>query len=62
LTQRSGTAGCIALLGRGGCAKAVALGAPNSVAVSADAKNVYAAAFKSNAVGIFTRVTKAMTR
>jgi DNA-binding beta-propeller fold protein YncE len=55
LTQRSGTAGCIALLGRGGCAKAIALGAPNSVAVSADGKNVYATSLAANAVVSFRR-------
>jgi DNA-binding beta-propeller fold protein YncE len=50
LTQHSGAAGCIALLGSGGCAKAIGLGAPNSVAVSADGKNVYATSLAGNAV------------
>jgi DNA-binding beta-propeller fold protein YncE len=55
LTQRSGTAGCIALLGTGGCAKAIGLGVPNSVAVSADGKDVYATSLASNAVVSFRR-------
>ena len=55
LTQRSGTAGCIALLGAGGCTKAVGLGVPNSVAVSADGKNVYATSLAGNAVVTFRR-------
>jgi DNA-binding beta-propeller fold protein YncE len=50
LTQGSGTAGCITLLGGGGCAKATGLAAPNSVAVSADGKNVYATSLAGNAV------------
>jgi DNA-binding beta-propeller fold protein YncE len=32
------------------------------VAVSPDGRNVYSAAFSSNAVGIFKRVTRSMTR
>lgn len=50
LTQGSGVAGCIAAGGSGGCAKAIGLGAPNSVAVSADGGNVYATSLASNAV------------
>jgi DNA-binding beta-propeller fold protein YncE len=55
LTQRSGHAGCIALRGAGGCAKAIGLGHPNSVAVSADGKNVYATSLASDAVTTFWR-------
>ncbi len=55
LTQRSGPDGCIAARGAGGCATAEGLGAPNSVAVSADGKNVYATSLASNAVVVFAR-------
>jgi DNA-binding beta-propeller fold protein YncE len=55
LTQRSGTAGCIAARGASGCAEARALNGPNSVAVSADGKNVYATSLLSDAVTIFRR-------
>jgi DNA-binding beta-propeller fold protein YncE len=55
LSQRTGTAGCIAAGGRSGCAPAVGLEGPNSVAVSADGKNVYATAVASDAVAIFSR-------
>jgi DNA-binding beta-propeller fold protein YncE len=55
LTQRRGKAGCIAANGRGGCATAVGLDHPNSVAVSADGRNVYATSLGSNAVTIFAR-------
>jgi DNA-binding beta-propeller fold protein YncE len=47
------TPGC--LLGRG-------LRGASSVAVSPDGRNVYSAAFDSDSVGIFRRVTRAMTR
>ena len=55
LTQRSGTAGCIAAGGAGGCAEARALNGPNSVAVSSDGKNVYATSLVSDSVTIFRR-------
>ena len=55
LTQRSGTAGCIAAGGRRGCAMALGLDHPNSVAVSADGNNVYATSLRSDAVTIFSR-------
>jgi DNA-binding beta-propeller fold protein YncE len=55
LTQRSGAAGCMAIRGAGGCATAIGLAAPNSVAVSADGKNVYATSLASNAVVVFAR-------
>jgi DNA-binding beta-propeller fold protein YncE len=55
LTQRSGTAGCIAAKGAGGCAAAGGLNGPNSVAVSADGKNVYATSVISDAVTTFRR-------
>jgi DNA-binding beta-propeller fold protein YncE len=55
LSQRSGTAGCIAAAGAGGCAPAVGLIHPNSVAVSPDGQNVYATAVGSNAITAFSR-------
>ena len=64
LTQASGTGGCIAARGAGGCARALGLVGPNSVAVSADGRNVYATALKSDAVAVFTRnpTTGALTQ
>ena len=55
LTQASGTAGCIAAGGADGCARGRGLAGPNSVAVSADGKNVYATSFRSSSVDTFTR-------
>ncbi|MEA2332011.1 MAG: hypothetical protein QOH58_2149 [Thermoleophilaceae bacterium] len=64
LTQRSGAGGCIAAKGAGGCAKARGLNGPNSVAVSADGKNVYATSLVSDAVAVFrrNRATGALTQ
>jgi DNA-binding beta-propeller fold protein YncE len=58
LTQRSGAAGCIALKGALGCAKARALNGPNSVAVSSDGKTVHATSVISAAVTSFRRNAK----
>src|SRR3954453_7121887 len=55
LTQPKGAAGCIAVKGAGGCATAVGLDGPNSVAVSPDGRNVYATSRASNTVSIFHR-------
>jgi DNA-binding beta-propeller fold protein YncE len=55
LTQPKGPVGCIAAGGAHGCATAVGLVHPNSVAVSPDGKNVYATAVGSDAVTTFTR-------
>lgn len=55
LRQQAGTAGCIAARGAGGCATAVGLDGPNSVAVSADGRSVYATSRASNAVTVFHR-------
>jgi DNA-binding beta-propeller fold protein YncE len=55
LTQGAGVTGCIAANGAGGCASGLALDGPNSVAVSADGKNVYATSLNSDAIDIFTR-------
>jgi DNA-binding beta-propeller fold protein YncE len=55
LRQRRGTAGCIAARGANGCAAARGLNGPNSVAVSADGKNVYATSVISDSVSVFRR-------
>jgi DNA-binding beta-propeller fold protein YncE len=55
LTQRSGARGCVALRGASGCAKARGLDGPNSVAVSADGRSVYATSLISDAVTSFRR-------
>jgi DNA-binding beta-propeller fold protein YncE len=55
LTQPKGTAGCIAVNGAGGCATAIGLDGPNSVAVSPDGRNVYATSRGSNTISIFQR-------
>jgi fibronectin-binding autotransporter adhesin len=55
LTQGSGAAGCIAARAANGCARAFGLLVPNSVAVSADGRNVYATSVASNAIAIFRR-------
>jgi DNA-binding beta-propeller fold protein YncE len=64
LSQRPGTAGCIALAGASGCARAIGLAVPNAVAVSPDGKNVYATSVGSNAVLSFRRnpATGALTQ
>ena len=55
LSQAAGAAGCVALGGANGCGTATALKHPNSVAVSADGRNVYATAYDSNSVVTFQR-------
>lgn len=55
LSQVAGTRGCIAAKGAGGCAKAIGLHGPNSVAISPDGRNVYATSRGSNAVVVFLR-------
>jgi DNA-binding beta-propeller fold protein YncE len=55
LRQRQGAAGCIAVKGAGGCATAIGLDGPNSVAVSPDGRNVYATSRASNTVSVFRR-------
>jgi DNA-binding beta-propeller fold protein YncE len=54
LTQPPGTGGCVAVKG-GGCATAVGLDGPNSLAISPDGLNVYATARGSNTVSVFQR-------
>jgi DNA-binding beta-propeller fold protein YncE len=60
--QKSRPPGCVLKGAVPGCTPGRALLEASSVAVSPDGRNVYTAAFKSNAVGIFKRVTRAMTR
>jgi DNA-binding beta-propeller fold protein YncE len=57
LTQPAGTAGCISETGAGNCADGHALKGPNGVAVSGDAKNVYATSYVGNAVARLNRNT-----
>lgn len=64
LTQAPGTAGCVAAGSAGGCARAVGLRGPNSVAVSGDGRTVYATSQGSDAVTVFRRsaATGALTQ
>lgn len=55
LLQRSGTDGCIAAKGSGGCAKAIGLDGPNSVALSPDGRYLYATSRNSSSVTAFRR-------
>jgi DNA-binding beta-propeller fold protein YncE len=58
LIQPPGTAGCIAAKGAYGCAKAIGLDGPNSVAVSANGRMVYATSRNSNSITSFRRNTE----
>ncbi|MBK5220059.1 MAG: beta-propeller fold lactonase family protein [Thermoleophilia bacterium] len=58
LTQALGSAGCIAAKGASGCAIAVGLDEPNSVAISPDGRNVYATSRAGNSVTSFLRNPK----
>ncbi len=55
LEQPEGTAGCVAAKGAGGCARAIGLYGPNSVALSPDGHYLYATSRGSNAVTAFRR-------
>ena len=55
LRQRRGGRGCVAVGGRHGCRPARALQTPMAVTVSRDGRRVYAAAFDSDAVAVFSR-------
>jgi DNA-binding beta-propeller fold protein YncE len=55
LTQRSGSAGCIAARGASGCAAARGLDGPNSLAITADGAHVYATSLESDAVTVLRR-------
>ena len=58
LSQPSGKGGCVAAKGAEGCAAAIGLDAPNSVAVSADGKNVYVTSRASSSLTSFRRNRK----
>ena len=55
LTQLSGTAGCLSTATTGGCTTALALEAPEGMAVSGDGSAVYVASALSNALLGFSR-------
>ncbi len=55
LTQSRGAEGCVALKGASGCATAVGLDGPNSIAVSPDGLSVYATSRASDTVSVFRR-------
>jgi DNA-binding beta-propeller fold protein YncE len=58
LSQPSGKAGCIAIQGGAGCARAVGLIQPNSIAISGNGRNVYATSRAGNSVTSFARNRK----
>jgi DNA-binding beta-propeller fold protein YncE len=62
LTQKPRRAGCLAAGVPQSCALGRGLLGASSVAVSPDGRYIYSAAFASNAVGIFKRVTKSVSR
>lgn len=62
LTQKPRRAGCLAAGPPQSCALGRGLLGASSIAVSPDGKTVYSAAFASNAVGVFKRVTKTVSR
>jgi len=55
LQQAPGNKGCVAAKRSFGCAQAVGLDGPNSIAISPDGKNVYATARNSSSVATFSR-------
>jgi DNA-binding beta-propeller fold protein YncE len=62
LTQKPRRPGCLAKGLPQSCSPARGLLGVSSIAVSPDGKYVYSAAFTSNAVGVFKRVTKTISR
>jgi DNA-binding beta-propeller fold protein YncE len=62
LTQKPRRAGCLAVGVPQSCALGRGLRGVSSIAVSSDGRFVYAAAFASNALSIFKRVTKTISR
>ena len=55
LTQKEGTAGCLIYLRSAGCSFGRALVAPEGLALSADGRNAYVAAFKTGAIAVLNR-------
>jgi DNA-binding beta-propeller fold protein YncE len=62
LTQKPRRAGCLAMGVPQSCARGRGLRGVSSIAVSPDGRYVYAAAFASNAISVFKRVTKTISR
>lgn len=60
--QKPRRAGCVTAGATPDCTRGRALFGASSVAVSPDGRYVYTGAFASNAVGVFRRITKEMTR
>lgn len=58
LTQAPKGAGCVAAKGADGCAVAIGLDEPNSVAVSPNGRNVYATSRAGNSISSFVRNPK----
>lgn len=58
LSQAKGSAGCVAAKANGGCALAIGLNEPNSVAISPDGRNVYATSRAGSSVTSFRRNPK----
>ncbi|HVY96559.1 MAG TPA: beta-propeller fold lactonase family protein [Solirubrobacterales bacterium] len=58
LLQQPGTGGCVADGGASGCAEAVGLDAPNSIAISGDGASVYVTSRASNSLTAFHRNPK----
>ena len=56
--QKARSAGCVTSGAAADCARGRALNGVSSVVVSPDGRHVYAAAFGSNAVSVFRRVTR----
>jgi DNA-binding beta-propeller fold protein YncE len=55
LSQKEGTAACLIFLRSAGCSFGRAMVAPEGLALSADGRNAYAAAFKSGAIAVLNR-------
>jgi DNA-binding beta-propeller fold protein YncE len=62
VTQKTRAPGCLAVGVKPGCLRGRALRGASSVTVSPDGRNVYTAAFRSNAVGILERVVRSGAR
>jgi DNA-binding beta-propeller fold protein YncE len=62
LTQKPRRAGCLAAGVPQSCAPGRGLLGASSIAVSPDGRYVYSAAFASNAVGVFKRITNSLGR
>jgi DNA-binding beta-propeller fold protein YncE len=55
LTQPTGATGCVSATAADGCATALALGAPEGLAISGDGRNVYVANATANSVLVLNR-------